>query len=139
MKQIKVFCEEAIQRFKTDKKYAIISIQDPDYDWVPLKEPENCLGILKLKFWDFDRKTRQEKYDKYLFSSKEAKQIIDFVEHLKDDIDILCVNCVAGISRSAGTASSLNKIYLGTDEYYFKHYCPNMLIYRTILNAYYEN
>lgn len=136
--EILIHCEYSIQKFESNRKYAIISIQDPNYDFVPLKKSTNLLGVLQLKCYDFDRETGQKNYDKHLFSVEQAKEILDFVDNLKNKIDVLCVNCVAGVSRSAGVGAILNKIYNGNDMYYFNNYCPNMLIYRTIYNLYYN-
>ena len=135
---IKVFSERTIKNFKTDKNYAIISIQDPSCDFVKLYKPKNCKAILKFKFYDLDKKIGQENYDNWLFESKDAKHILNAINLLKDKIDILCVHCVAGVSRSAGVAGALSKILNNDDMYYFKNYCPNMLVYRTILKEYYE-
>jgi len=132
--KIEVFCEDAIQKFTSDKPYAVISIQDPDYDFVPLIESDNLKGVCRLKFYDFDRATGNANYDEHLFNVSDAKNILTFVESIKDKIDLLCVHCVAGISRSAGVSAVLSKIYYGDDMYFFQHYCPNMLVYRTILN-----
>ena len=135
--KIKVFSELTIQSFRTDKLYAVISIQDPDYDFVKLYRPKNCKGTSKYKFYDFDAKTNQQIYDLYLFSTKDAKNILKFVDAMKDKVDLICVNCVAGISRSAGVAGAISKILNNNDEYFFKNYCPNMLVYSTILKEYY--
>lgn len=136
--KILVFSEREIQKFTTDKKYAIISIQDPDCDFIALQKPKNCLGINLHKFYDFDKPTGQKNYDLWLFEKQDAEKIISFIESIKNDIEILCINCVAGISRSAGVAGALAKIYNNDDSEYFKKYCPNMLVYRSILNSYYE-
>ena len=55
-----------------------------------------------------------------------------------NQVDFICVNCEAGISRSAGIAGALSKIYNKEDSYYFKHFCPNMFVYTSILKEYYE-
>lgn len=138
MKQIKVFSEKNVRKFKSANPFAIISIQDPFEMFVRLPR-KNCVGQLKMKFYDFDTEQGQEIYDVFLFEKKEASDILTFVDCVKDKIDILCVNCVAGVSRSAGVASALSKIYFGNDDYYFKNYCPNMRVYRYILNEYYKN
>lgn len=137
--KILVFSEENIQRFKTKERYAVISVQDPRCDFVRLYQNPNRRGVLQLKFYDLDTPTGQENYDSYMFTVEDARKILTFVECLKDSITILCVNCVAGVSRSAGIAGAISKIYNGTDEYFFKHYLPNSLVYRTILDTYYKD
>jgi len=72
-----------------------------------------------------------------LFSKQDALKILIFAG-IYHDAEIIAVNCEAGISRSSAIAGALNKIYNGSDEYYFKHYCPNMLVYRKIVETYYE-
>jgi predicted protein tyrosine phosphatase len=135
---IKVFSQKAIGEFKTDKSHAVISIQDPFEKFVYLPKNKNRVGVLKLKFYDFDGEQGIPIYDAHLFTEKDANYILNFVERIKDRVDLICVNCVAGVSRSAGIASALSKIYNNDDSYYFKHYCPNMFIYRTILNIHYN-
>jgi len=137
--KIKVFSELEIQRFKTDEKHIVISVQDPNYDFVRLPEQKSRLGLIGLWFYDLDKDTGQFPYDRFLFTKNHALTILNFVNEWKDKVDLICVNCVAGISRSAGIAGALSKILNGNDDYYFKHYCPNMLVYRIILNEYYDD
>lgn len=70
------------------------------------------------------------------FTTEQAKQIIEFYDKWKDSVDLVVVNCVAGISRSAATAAALSVIAGQGDEFIFnnKRYHPNMLVYRLILN-----
>ena len=138
--EIKVFSEETIKKFRTDKKFAIISILSPnrEIDLSCLCEQENFIGILNLRFYDLDEDTEIFPYSKYIFKPGDAQDTLDFVELINCGLDILCIHCEAGISRSAGIAAALSKIYTGNDNYFFKHYCPNRLVYRTILNCYYE-
>jgi len=137
MMKIKVFNEKDIQNFKTDKKHIVISVQDPNYELVDLPEQESRLDYLGLLFYDLDSDTEVFPYSRYLFTNYHAKDILNFINKWKDKIDLICVNCVAGISRSAGIAGALSKILNNDDSYFFKHYCPNMLVYKTILKAYF--
>jgi predicted protein tyrosine phosphatase len=51
-------------------------------------------------------------------------------------VDVVIVHCGAGVSRSAGLAAALAKWYNGSDLEFFKPpYAPNMLVYRTMLEA----
>lgn len=136
--KIKVFNEEEIQRFKTEEKHIVISIQDPNYDFVKLPEQISRLAWLGLHFYDLDKDTEVFPYSRFVFKSEQAKEILKFVEDWKDSVDLICVNCCAGISRSAGVAAALSKILNSDDSYYFKHYLPNMLVYRKLLTKYYE-
>ena len=73
-----------------------------------------------------------------LFCATDAKRILMFVKKYMNQVDFICVNCEAGISRSAGIAGALSKIYNKEDSYYFKHFCLNMFVYTSILKEYYE-
>jgi predicted protein tyrosine phosphatase len=42
------------------------------------------------------------------FQPEQAKQIVDFVRQWKDKVEMICVNCEAGRSRSAGCASAIS-------------------------------
>jgi predicted protein tyrosine phosphatase len=139
-----VLNEEQIQKINPYKNHIVISIQDPKCDFVPLINNDKRLDYLGLKFHDVDDlyianfNDWCEERNITSFTKENAQTILNFVEQWKDyDIDIY-INCCAGISRSAGVAGALSKIYKEEDEYYFKHYCPNRYVYRTILNTYYE-
>lgn len=136
--KIKVFSELEIQDFITDEKHVVISIQDPRYNFVVLPENVNRLDWVGLWLYDLDKKLDKPKYDNFIFNDSQAKTIVEFINKWKDDVDLICVNCVAGISRSAGVASAISKILNGDDSYFFKHYLPNMLVYSKILKEYYE-
>lgn len=121
--------------------YAVISITSP-YNEFPLIQ-NGYSGLLQLKFLDID--VDEEKY--YLqwpefkgISKKDASKIVDFTESYKYAVDLFVINCNAGISRSAGTAAALSKIYNGDDMWVFKdrRYCPNMRVYRYILEEAFE-
>lgn len=136
--EIKVFNENSIQKFETDRKHIVISFQDPTYDFVELPKQESRVGWMGIRIYDLDEDYGQFPYSKFIFKRNDAENILEFVNQYKDEIDLICVNCVAGISRSAGCAGALSKILNDNDEKFFKCYCPNMLIYRTILEAHYE-
>ena len=135
--KIKVFCEEAIQKFKTDEKHIVISVQEPNYSHVKLPEQSSRVGWMGLWFYDFDRKTGQENYDIRLFTRNHAITILSFVETWKNKVDLICINCVAGVSRSMGIGGALGKILNNDDTYFFKQGIPNMRVYRMILEEYY--
>jgi predicted protein tyrosine phosphatase len=136
--EILVFNEEAIQTFITDQKHIVISFQDPRSEFVNLPKQESRKGWFGVKIFDLDQDTGQFPYDRFLFTKDHAKNILDFINEHKNNIELICVNCVAGISRSAGCAGALSKILNNDDEIFFKCYLPNRLVYRTILEAYNE-
>jgi protein-tyrosine phosphatase len=69
-----------------------------------------------------------------LFTDDQAKQIVEFVKGNSDTATIL-VNCEAGVSRSAAVAAALAKFFNGDDTLMFKKSCPNMFVFRKMLNA----
>jgi predicted protein tyrosine phosphatase len=137
--RIVVFNEDMIQKFTTNEKHILISVQDPNYDFVKLPKQISRLAWIGFHFYDLDKDTEVFPYSRFMFTSIQARIILDFVALWKNKVDLICINCCAGISRSAGVAAALSKILNNDDSYYFKHYLPNMLVYRTILEEYNEN
>ena len=142
--KITVFNEESIQKAITTEKHVVISIQEPNHDCVTLPKLKSRLGCLQLKFHDVDDDCSED-FNNWCkegnivpFTPYHAKCILEFVNKWKDDVDVIYVNCVAGIQRSAGVAGALSKILNGDDSYYFKHYIPNRYVYRLILDEYYN-
>ena len=117
---------------------AIISITEPDAEDVDFSTalvPDK--RILRLRFDDIDKEINNHK----LFTVQDAKQILNFVQKTIASVDFFVVHCHAGISRSAGVAAALSKIYNQNDSYIFNcgKYCPNMFVYKTILTEYFSN
>ena len=69
-------------------------------------------------------------------TQEQAKQIINFFNEWKSEVNLFVINCYAGISRSSATAAALAILCGQSDKFVFqnKKYHPNMLVYRTILN-----
>jgi predicted protein tyrosine phosphatase len=84
-----------------------------------------------VKFSDADRVSDGIQ----LIDTDAAESMITFV--VKNlDIDFCVVNCEAGISRSAGCAAALSKIFTGDDsELVRAKPFFNRLVYRTILDT----
>lgn len=106
-----------------------------DFHDIDDKELEGCpilMGGIVVKEEPGMKPTKRVKCIK----PEQAKMIISFFNLWKDKVDLVVVNCFAGISRSSATAAALSIISGGTDEFVFsnKKYHPNMLVYRTILN-----
>ena len=161
--KIKVMSRREIEDFKTDENHIIISITDPNSEKIKVNRT-NLFDMISLQFHDVSKKLVKREdckicngtghleffaeinnghcyscttaIDIILFNVKMAKHILDFVNMWKYSVDLIIVHCEAGISRSAGVASALSLILNGTDDYYFKHYLPNILCYRKILNVY---
>ena len=130
-----VLNREKLLEYDEDRPHLVIAISDPTGKIHQLKDNPHCLGQLQLYFWDLDKKLPSipEGY----FTQDMAKQILNFVAAYKDS-QCVYVACEAGISRSAGVAAALAKIYTGHDKYYFDRYIPNRRVYSMILAEYYN-
>jgi predicted protein tyrosine phosphatase len=138
--EIKVLSRIQAENLIPDKKCAIISITDHESDIVKFKYNNNIKGVLRLHFLDEDDLSyyKHRKDDTYrLFSDNDAIKILDFVEEIKDKIDILYIHCYAGLSRSPAVAAALCDIYnIDSEINWFFNYSPNIFVYRTLLNTY---
>ena len=117
---------------------AVISIIEPEEAKVDFSKaiiPEH--RILRLQFDDIDRPVGTHT----LFTIKDAKKVLEFIQKHIGSVDFFLVHCHAGISRSAGVAAALSKIYNKDDSHIFTcgKYLPNMFVYKTILNEYFSN
>ena len=111
------------------ERFAVISISDIDCENpVFVKEP---LHRLKLHFADVEI----EQPD--CITDEQANEISRFVFSVRDDVDMIIVHCMAGISRSAGVAAAIMKFLNNDDWDIFGNpkYCPNRTCYRKVLNA----
>lgn len=97
-------------------KSILVSISDPGKEFpVPSDQYENTLWVA---FDDADTKTSD---DTVLIGSGTARSIYRFVSnHVKSGVDNVVVNCEAGMSRSAGVAAALSKIFNGDDSQIIK-------------------
>ena len=119
--------------FQCNDPWACISIGAEPGDWPKINKVQQ-VDILQIAFFD----TEFKRDDVIYFNEQHAKDILDFVEKVWDKIDLLMVHCLAGMSRSPGVAAAIAKIKYGNDDFYFKRYLPNTLVYRTILNLAHE-
>jgi len=122
-----------------------ISLRDPDLQ--PANLPDNKMrkAALFLAFDDIDGdehgnpmgNLEHDTRDWIAMQPDHANQIVDLVNKWKDTIDLICVNCEAGISRSAGCAAALsiwlngNDSGIGDNDSYF----PNVHVKSLILRA----
>ena len=134
---IKVLSEKQIENFKTDKTHIVISIRSPKTSQANLPKSDSRIGTLFLEFSDLDSNYIGLMGTK-LFTQEDARAILLFVNSLKEMVDLVVCQCEAGISRSAGVAGALSRIFNGKDEYFFKNYLPNHLVYSTILKVWNE-
>jgi len=129
-----VIPEREIKSYNVKDIHIIISITAPKTNKAVIPFRPNCLDILYLEFYDLDKKYKDYK----LISSLDAEKTWKFVTTYKDKISLIICQCEAGISRSAGIAAALSKALNGEDEYFFKHYLPNMLVYNLLLKEIYS-
>ena len=121
---------------KETSKYIVISISQPGQER-PNIEHLHCPKLF-LNFDDLEFLPQNQYPDLFkLFTNDMAIQILDFVN--KNFNPYIIVHCQAGVCRSAAVAAALSKIMLNKDDEIFKTKIPNMLVYRKILQAWFED
>jgi len=130
--------ESNIAKYNPSYNHIVISIRDRGSKLARLAHNSARLGVLHLEFDDIDQIVPYHP-EAILFSPSQAKKILCFVNRYIHQIDAIVVNCEAGISRSAGVAAGLSKIYNENDAHFFKHYLPNRHVYNIILKEYHKN
>ena len=141
--KILVMGRKSAEQFKSTENYVMISITSPYSPQANIELKEPLMGILRLSFHDWNEKEKEivEKTNsieskKMIYFNKEmAQEILLFVMCYIKYVDLIVVHCEAGISRSAGVAGAIAKCFCGDDSYYFKHYIPNTLVYKTIVET----
>jgi len=110
----------------------LISITVPESSFVMYnKEYKDVLG---LKFHDID--TQSDLLGLKVISKDDVKQIYEFVNKYKNNINHIVVNCDAGQSRSAGVAAALAKILNGDDMEIFKAKPTlNRMVYSRVMSG----
>ena len=123
--KFKVFSRDEIKGYSLKEDHVVISICAPEDTPAELAKIDSRLDTLHLFFHDFDRKIKGYK----LFSIKDVRKIIDFVEKYKNKVKCIVVQCDAGISRSPAIAAALSKAMACGDNHFFTHYIPNRYVY----------
>lgn len=138
-KDIVVFPKRAIPSLDTPLPWAMISVSTVAGEW-PEYDDKNCKAVLRMSFHDADPEsmnpsplTKPEDY----FDDLQANKVLDFVESIENiGVNMLVVHCEAGISRSPAIAAAIANRYFHNDKEYFEPpYCPNMHVYRKLMNA----
>lgn len=111
--------------------YIVISMSDPGQPDVEFAADPFRKDVLRLSFYDLV--SPKEGFASYTI--EEATRVWEFVDKWIADIDAIVCQCEAGISRSAGLAAAISRVFNDEDSYYFKTFLPNMLLYRTTLRV----
>ncbi len=65
-----------------------------------------------------------------------ARQVATFVRQKKESgVSLFVIQCDAGVSRSAATASALSLYFSGDDTFFRDHFVPNPLVRALMLQA----
>lgn len=118
--------------YKQDiKDCAIISITDVGTRENVFNHNTHIKGICKLQFDDV------EAGDLNAITEEDANKIVNFLNSVKDRVDMIVVHCEAGVSRSAGVCAAAMTILGHDDMQIFDNpkFCPNMSCYRAVLTA----
>lgn len=99
IKAVQFMSQSQAESLTAEADTALISITEPG-DPQAAVDPE-WKHLLRLSFHDVDQ-DRGEGFR--LFDEMHARQILDFVESLPEEINYVIVHCHAGISRSAAVA-----------------------------------
>ena len=128
------------QHMKHDYVSAIISITDSDKTNIVFEKTaeNNIRSILLLQFDDVEAHSHAK--NEVVISDNDAKRIVKFVNANKNKVDCFIVNCEAGVSRSAGCCAAIMLALTGDDSDIFDNpsKCPNMTVYRKVLNAFWD-
>lgn len=134
-----VYSRPAIERVPPhDVPHVVISITTTTAERARIPESPECRGVLRLAFPDADSAVDGYSEDD-LFGTRHADQVWDFVLGHRDEIGRVVLHCDAGLSRSPGVAAALSRVLVGDDSGFFKRYRPNMRVYRTLLERYYDH
>jgi predicted protein tyrosine phosphatase len=136
MLDIFVGSEKLIEQKTFDEPYILISISSrlsPGWGRKPinlLPDP-NRLAALLIQFDDC---SPNERLVAKPLLKKEARQIWQFFHQWQDSIELLVVNCEAGISRSPAVAAAILES-IGQDSSYCYHrrFMPNFYVKKVML------
>lgn len=137
---IKVFSRKTVQDFATDRPHIFISVRDPGSEPVDVAIMPHQVARLDLEFSDVDasNKPNLKNIDSIkLFTIDDAQSILRLFQITKPCINLIIINCEAGISRSSGIAAAMTRIMGNSDAEYFSNtgpYCPNRFVYSMLLN-----
>jgi len=129
-----IFSRKCVENYCTDEKHINISISDSKAPRAKLSKLDSRIDTLFVSFADSDR-IGFDLSEGNLFNKRLAQAIWKFVDKYKDEVDLIVVNCEAGISRSSAVGAAISKILNGDDMDFFKHFLPNRLVYRKMMEV----
>ena len=115
--------------FRCDRPWAAISINTTDDGFADLSTT-NRRGLLRLAFADTDDPNRDDAFTPAL-----ARELLDFVDRMWDEVEVFLIHCEAGLSRSPGVAAALAEIYYNDESLWLAYSFPNQLVYRLLLET----
>lgn len=115
--------------------HIVISISGVDDQETLVPTNQYRQGLLHLKFDDVSDIDERYLY----FTRSQAVEILDFVNRHIMSVQLIIVQCHAGLSRSVGTAAALSKIINCSDDEVFRKGIPNMFVYTTLLDTFFGN
>lgn len=123
--------------------YIVISISSHGERSANIPVSNSCLDILHIKFDDVSSKEEIEfNHCTIAISDEDARNILEFVERYKKDVNDMIIHCEAGISRSPGVGLALNQIFNGKGserKYIISEFGlnnANLFVRDTVLNIY---
>ena len=141
--KLKICGKEQLERLAETpfaERVALISISDSDDRSPTLKnKPE---FVLELHFDDitlaeFNELREADKKGYKLIADKQARQIAEFVNGVKDKADVIICQCMYGQSRSAAVAAAISEHFFrkGIDIFSNEKYLPNKTVYHKVMKA----
>jgi predicted protein tyrosine phosphatase len=127
-----------------DVPFTLISITGPESEggeFAEIKNHKYMLDRLYLRLSDSNRQGWSETENSVFCDEETCRKIFEFCKKHENEIELIFVQCDAGVSRSAGLAAALSKYYLNTDDHFFTSYRfrPHMEIYSHVLSYFMEN
>lgn len=129
-----IFSRKIVEQYNTNEKHIVISIANPKAPRAKLPELESRIDALFLQFADSDNVSYDVSKGE-LFNKSLAETVWKFVDKYKDEINLIIINCEAGINRSSGMGAAISKILNGEDANFFKYFIPNRLVYRKMMEV----
>lgn len=113
--EIQIMSEDRVEEFSGQPikdKCIIVSIRSRTCPKADIVSSSSIIDVLYLQFDDVTPTKRPD--IAMVMTGEHAEEIKEFVDEYKDKVDLIIINCEAGISRSSAVAFGIGK-YLGLD------------------------